>query len=82
MPDVSSKAPADVRLWVSFDEHKFSIVAASLPPCGGQPELHRIETTENERDHGNLARSAADVEAGSLRRRGLVPRSASTTVDG
>jgi transposase len=46
MPDVSSNAPTDVRLWVSLDQHKFSIVAASLPPGGGQPELHRIETTE------------------------------------
>jgi transposase len=46
MPDVSSTAPADVRLWVSLDVHKFSIVAATLPPAGGQPEVHRIETTE------------------------------------
>jgi hypothetical protein len=30
MPDVSSNAPADVRLWVSLDVHKLSIVAASL----------------------------------------------------
>jgi hypothetical protein len=77
MPDVSSKAPADVRLWVSFDEHKFSIVAASLPPCGGQPELHRIETTENERDHGNLARSAADVEGGLVEADGDPPSAGS-----
>ncbi len=46
MPDVSSNAPADVRLWVALDVHKFSIVAATLPPAGGTPELHRIETTE------------------------------------
>lgn len=46
MPDVSSNAPADVRLWVALDVHKFSIVAAVLPPTGGTPELHRIETTE------------------------------------
>ena len=46
MPDVSSTAPADVRLWVALDVHKLSIVAATLPPVGGQPELHRIETTE------------------------------------
>lgn len=45
MPDVISTAPADVRLWVSLDHHKFSIVAASLPATGGQPEVHRIETT-------------------------------------
>jgi transposase len=46
MPDVSSNQPADVRLWVSFDVHKLSIVAAVLPPAGGQPEVQRIETTE------------------------------------
>jgi transposase len=45
MPDVSSDAPADVRLWVSLDVHKFSIVAATLLPAGGQPEVRRIETT-------------------------------------
>jgi transposase len=46
VPDVSSKAPADVRLWVALDVHKFSIVAAALPPAGGKPEVQRIETTE------------------------------------
>src|SRR5947207_11915776 len=46
MPDVSSTAPADVRLWVALDVHKLSIVAATLPPAGGEPELHRLETTE------------------------------------
>lgn len=46
MPDVISIAPADVRLWVSLDVHKFSIVAATLPPAGGRPEVSRIETTE------------------------------------
>src|SRR3954453_623471 len=45
VPDVSSNAPADVRLWVCLDVHKFSIVAAVLPPAGGTPELHRLETT-------------------------------------
>ena len=45
MPDVSSTAPADVRLWVSLDVHKLSIVAAVLPPTGGQPEVCQIETT-------------------------------------
>jgi transposase len=44
--DVTSIAPADVRLWVSLDVHKFSIVAATLPPSGGKPEVCRIETTE------------------------------------
>ena len=46
MPDVSSSAPADVRLWVSLDVHKLSIVAARLPPEGGDPELERVESTE------------------------------------
>ena len=46
MPDVISTAPVDVRLWVALDVHKFSIVAAVLPPAGGQPEVSRIETTE------------------------------------
>jgi len=46
MPDVSSNQPADVRLWVSLDVHKLSIVAATLPPAGGVPEVQRIETTE------------------------------------
>ena len=46
MSDVTASiAPADVRLWVSLDVHKFSIVAASLPPTGGKPEVCRIETT-------------------------------------
>ena len=38
--------PGQVRRWVSFDQHKFSIVAAVLPPDGGGPEVWRIETTE------------------------------------
>ena len=47
MPDVTALiAPAGVRLWVSLDVHKFSIVAATLPPEGGKPEVSRIETTE------------------------------------
>jgi hypothetical protein len=37
VPDVISNQPADVRLWVSLDVHKLSIVAATLPPTGGQP---------------------------------------------
>jgi transposase len=45
MPDVSSTAPEQVRLWTALDVHKLSIVAATLPPAGGVPELHRIETT-------------------------------------
>ncbi len=46
MSDVTSNAPADPRLWVALDVHKFSIVAATLPPAGGKPEVVRIETTE------------------------------------
>jgi transposase len=47
VPDVTASiAPADVRLWVALDVHKLSIVAATLPPSGGRPELSRIETTE------------------------------------
>ena len=46
MPDVISLAPADVRMFVSLDVHKLSIVAATLPPAGGQPKVERIETTE------------------------------------
>jgi transposase len=46
MPDVICTTPADVRLWVALDVHKFSIVAAVLPPSGGRPEVSRIETTE------------------------------------
>lgn len=46
MPDVSSNQPADVREWVSLDVHKLSIVAATLPSVGGEPEVQRIETTE------------------------------------
>ena len=45
MPDVSSSAPADVRLWVALDAHKLSIVAATLPPSGGEPEIIEIEHT-------------------------------------
>lgn len=46
MPDVISNAPTDVRLWVALDVHELSIVAATLPPQGGRPEVTRIETTE------------------------------------
>lgn len=46
VPDVISNQPADVRLWVALDVHKFSIVAAVLPPTGGHPEVSRIETTD------------------------------------
>lgn len=45
MPDVSSNAPVNVRLWVALDVHKLSIVAATLPPTGGQPQICQIETT-------------------------------------
>ncbi len=45
MPDVISNAPADVRLFVALDVHKLSIVSATLPPAGGEPEVCQIETT-------------------------------------
>jgi transposase len=45
VPDVSSWAPAEVRLWVALDVHKLSILAAMLPPAGGRPEIIRIENT-------------------------------------
>jgi transposase len=35
-----------VRAWVALDVHKLSIVAATLPPAGGEPELHESATTE------------------------------------
>src|SRR6516165_10859660 len=46
MPDVSSTAPARVRTWVSIDQHKLSLVAATLPASGGAPEVVRLESTE------------------------------------
>jgi hypothetical protein len=46
MPDVSSNAPADVRLWVALDARKLSIVAATLPAAGGTPEVIEIENSE------------------------------------
>jgi transposase len=45
MPDVSSSAPVDVRVWVALDAHKLSIVAAILSPSGGTPEVIEIENT-------------------------------------
>src|SRR3954469_11413683 len=46
VPDVSSVAVERPRLWVALDVHKFSIVAATLPPAGGKPVVERIESTE------------------------------------
>ena len=46
MPDVSSTAPAVVRTWVAIDQHKLSLVAATLPAVGGTPEVGRLESTE------------------------------------
>src|SRR5256885_15549768 len=46
MPDVISTAPADVRMWVAIDQHKLSLVAATLPTSGGQPEVMRVDNTE------------------------------------
>lgn len=46
MPDVISTAPACVRTWVAIDQHKLSLVAASLPASGGEPVVARLENTE------------------------------------
>src|SRR3989442_7719592 len=46
MPDVSSTAPAQVRMWVAIDQHKLSLVAATLPATGGRPAVMRVENTE------------------------------------
>lgn len=46
MPDVSSAAPAEVRTWVAIDQHKLSLVSATLPASGGEPEVTRLENTE------------------------------------
>jgi transposase len=46
MPDVSSTAPAEVRLWVALDVHKHSIVAAALAPTGAASQVQRIENSE------------------------------------
>jgi len=46
MPDVSSIAPAEVKRFVVFDVHKNSLVAGTLPPSGGTPEVTRLENTE------------------------------------
>jgi hypothetical protein len=39
MPDVSSTGPDQVRTWIAIDQHKLSLVAATLPSSGGQPEV-------------------------------------------
>src|SRR2546425_2809811 len=46
MPDVSSTAPAQGRMWVAIDQHKLSLVAATLPATGGRPAVMRVENTE------------------------------------
>jgi transposase len=46
MPDVSSTAPVQVRTWVAIDQHKLSLVAATLPAVGGTPEVVRLENSE------------------------------------
>src|SRR5438309_10082247 len=47
MPDATPcLLPDEVRRWISFDQHSFSIVVAVLPPDAGKPEVQRIETTE------------------------------------
>jgi hypothetical protein len=66
VPDVSSIAPADVRLWVSLDVHKFSIVAATLAPSGGK---RRALTS---RLRAVTTRARAVERPLDLRRRGFV----------
>ncbi len=46
MSDVISAAPARVITWVAIDQHKLSLVAATLPASGGAPEVVRLENTE------------------------------------
>ena len=46
MSDVSSVAPVQVTTWVAIDQHKLSLVAATLPASGGQPQVARLENTE------------------------------------
>jgi transposase len=48
MPDVSSNAPADVRMRAALDIHKLTIVCASCPddPRSGEPGLEEIPNTE------------------------------------
>jgi hypothetical protein len=46
MPDVSSASSAEVTTWVAIDQHKLSLVAATLPARDGQPEVVRLENTE------------------------------------
>lgn len=45
MPDVISNAPKDVSAWIAIDVHKNSLVAATLPPVGGEPVITRLENT-------------------------------------
>jgi hypothetical protein len=33
-------------MWVATDQHKLSLVAATLPTNGGAPEVVRLENTE------------------------------------
>jgi hypothetical protein len=46
MPDVSPAARARVSTWVAIDQHKLSLVPASLPASGGTPEVVRVENPE------------------------------------
>jgi transposase len=46
MPDVSSTAHARTTTWVAIDQHKLSLVAATLPASGGEPQVVRLENTE------------------------------------
>lgn len=45
MPDVISNAPENVSTWIAIDAHKNSLVAATLPPVGGDVVITRLENT-------------------------------------
>ena len=71
MPDVTACLhPADVRLWVSLDVHKLSIVAATLPPDGGKPEVCTGSRRPSGRSAGSSTGSAAPRAWRSAMRRG------------
>src|SRR5207247_10617948 len=43
---VGPVAPAQLRAWGAIAQHKLSLLAATLPATGGQPEVVRLESTE------------------------------------
>ena len=59
VPDVSSTAPTEVRLWVALDVHKLSIVAAMLPPAGGHAGAARGSRRRRDGDPPASSRDSA-----------------------